>query len=78
MEEARREREVEDERRRGEAQERANQIWNNIPPAQDDHPYPTTKGVSAYGLSADSADDAHLFQHHRAHDSGMIVRSVPI
>jgi putative DNA primase/helicase len=46
----RREREVEDARRKTEAREKAAAIWTAAVPAPDDHAYLLKKGIKAHGL----------------------------
>jgi putative DNA primase/helicase len=50
MDDARKQREAEQERLRAEARERAFQIWESIQPATDDHPYLVRKGVRAHNV----------------------------
>jgi putative DNA primase/helicase len=50
MDDARKQREAEQEQIRAEARERAASIWNASPPANDNHPYLVRKQVKSFGL----------------------------
>lgn len=60
IEAARKERELELERLREEARQRAEAIWTAATPANDDHPYLTRKAVNAYGLRLHKVQEGEL------------------
>ncbi len=76
-EQARRQREVEQQRQHQEAADHASRLWGNSPPAVPDHPYLTAKGIKPHSLRQSDdvllvplIHDGHLVNLQRIYSDG--------